>query len=458
MTMSGRSEFTDLDLQQLQARGIPASEASRQLELLRHQPAPIRLDRPCTPSDGIVVLEESHHGRLLVTGERAAAEGRVTKFVPSSGAATRMFKDLIAAVAGIDPPSRSAAARTFFQRLDEFPFSVELRQRAGVAGPVTSADEERTILRTLLYDMRYAELPKALIPFHRGRAMRTAFEEHLLEATQYTRTHSGLARAHFTVAPEFHSEFQQALVASSPRIQSEVPGTQLSVSFSDQHPATDTLALAPDGQPFRAEDGSLLFRPAGHGALLQNLAALGADLVVVKNIDNIVPFERNQEIVHWKQLLIGYLVALQREAPSDRPVRVCGVVKNEGEPGGAPFWVVDRDGTRSRQIVESSQVNLADPEQRRIFESSTHFNPVDVICALRSPTGEPFALSRFVDPSAVFLSKKSYDGRDLIALERPGLWNGAMAHWHTVFVEVPASTFAPVKTVFDLLRPQHQSL
>jgi Domain of unknown function (DUF4301) len=456
-SMSDRAEFSDTDRADLHARGIPIDEGARQLRLLREHPPAIRLERPCTPGDGIVRLDASRHRELLAAGERAAADGRITKFVPASGAATRMFKDMIEALNGGARPSQSPAGRTFFERLDQFPFSHELRQRAGIAGVIVTEADERTILRTLLHDMRYAELPKALIPFHRGRTVRTAFEEHLLEATQYGRARDGRTRVHFTVAPEFREEFQRLLHALVPGIASDT-GARVDVGFSDQHASTDTLALGNDAQPFRTGDGRLLFRPAGHGALLQNLQALAGDLVVIKNIDNIVPFEQSQDVVHWKRLLIGYLATLLAEHAADRPLRVCGVVKNEGEPGGAPFWVVDRDGRRAKQIVESSQVDLHDPDQRRIFESSTHFNPVDLVCALRAPSGEQFDLAEFVDPSAVFLSKKTHEGRELTALERPGLWNGAMAHWHTVFVEVPAATFAPVKTVFDLLRPQHQSL
>jgi hypothetical protein len=261
---------------------------------------------------------------------------------------------------------------------------------------------------------------------------------------------------HFTVSPEFRSEFDALLGQVRNGIE-HATSTRLDVTFSEQHPSTDTIAATPEGEPFRNADGSLLFRPAGHGALLRNLQHLDADLVVIKNIDNVLPFESSEEVARWKQLLIGYLLQLLSRDVPDRPVRVCGVVRNEGEPGGAPFWVRDSDGNVTPQIVESSQVDLTDPTQRRIFESSTHFNPVDVICAIRRPDGTAYDLSAFVDPSAVFLSKKSHEGRDLIALERPGLWNGAMARWRTVFVEVPAATFAPVKTVFDLLRPQHQS-
>jgi hypothetical protein len=314
-------------------------------------------------------------------------------------------------------------------------------------------------LRTLLETMRYAELPKALIPFHRHPVLRSAFEEQLLDGLRYARSQAGVARTHFTVAPEFRADFERLLAEVTPRVATATANpTTVAVDFSEQHPSTDTLAATLDGEPFRTADGALLFRPAGHGALLKNLEALDGDVVVIKNIDNVLPFERGDEAGRWKQLLIGYLVRRHAASGDDRPLRVCGVVRNDGEPGGAPFWVIHKDGRRSMQIVEASQVNLDDPAQRRIFQSSTHFNPVDIVCALRARDGRPFDLEAFVDPSAVFLSTKSYEGRDLVALERPGLWNGAMAWWNTIFVEVPASTFAPVKTVFDLLRPEHQSL
>lgn len=451
--------FSDQDLIQLRQRGITPEEAETQIRLLRHTPPPVRLERPCTVGDGIVKLEPSQHNELLLAGRRAAAAGRVQKFVPASGAATRMFKDLIGGLSTGGPPSAVSAVGAFFERLDEFPFAEPLRRRTRISGAVASEEDQRTILRTLLHTMRYAELPKALIPFHRHPVLRTAFEEQLLDGLGYTQSQAGVARTHFTVAPEFREEFERLLAEVGPRVAAAGTGrTTLEVQFSEQHPATDTLAATLDGEPFRMADGTLLFRPAGHGALLKNLEALDGDLVVIKNIDNVLPFERSGEVAHWKQLLIGYLVGGHAASDDDRPLRVCGVVKNEGEPGGAPFWVVHEDGRRSMQIVEGSQVNLDDPAQRRIFESSTHFNPVDIVCSLRSKAGQPYALEAFVDQSAVFLSTKSYEGRDLLALERPGLWNGAMAWWNTIFVEVPASTFAPVKTVLDLLRPEHQSL
>lgn len=450
--------LTTTDRRQLEARGIAPDEAERQLQLLREPPPATLLDRPCTTEDGIARLDAPAHDELITLAREAAAAGRVTKFVPASGAATRMFKDLIAASAPGQHPSATDAGRRFFERLDEFAFAAELRTASGCTRQPRDEEEARRVLDTLLSAMRYAELPKALIPFHRvGGVVRTAFEAQLLEGTQYTRDRSGTARTHFTVAPEFREEFEQLLAQVRGGVE-DLTGTRLDVSFSEQHPSTDTIAASLEGEPFRTSDGSLLFRPAGHGALLHNLQKLAADLVVIKNIDNVQPFEASAEVVRWKQLLLGYLVKVSATLPHDRPVRVCGVVRNEGEPGGAPFWVREPSGESRPQIVESSQVNLDDLEQRRIFEASTHFNPVDLVCSLRSPGGSPWDLAAFVDPSAVFRARKSHEGRELLALERPGLWNGAMARWHTVFVEVPAATFAPVKTVFDLLRPQHQSL
>lgn len=504
MVRTDAADFSPEDLATLGARGISLEEATRQVALLRNPPPPVVLDRPCTVGDGIIRLDTSLHDALLERGDAVAAQGRVTKFVPASGAATRMFKDLIAALEGDRRPSSSPAGRELFQRLDDFPFAEELRRTARVTGPVTTEEGERAVLRTLLHLMRYAELPKALIPFHRADRPRTAFEEHLLEGTRYVRALDGSSRMHFTVAPEFRTAFERLLDDLRASIEARRHGAVLQVGFSEQDPATDTIALDEHGRPFRKNDGTLLFRPAGHGALLRNLQSLGGDLVVLKNIDNILPDETCSQAVHWKRLLIGCLARLQDEvfahlracepdeSPEDalaaalefirqrfarvppagaggreatrafvrhvlnRPLRVCGVVKNEGEPGGAPFWVRGADGSVTVQIVEPSQVHMQDAAQAQVFRSSTHFNPVDIVAALRSSTGDPFDLDAYVDPATAFLSSKSYEGRSLTALERPGLWNGAMAGWNTVCVEVPSATFAPVKTVFDLLRPQHQ--
>ena len=502
--MSTSTEFAPADLEQLRARGIDPADAAAQAGYLRNPPPAVVLDRPCAIGDGISRIEGEERSGLVDRGDAAAGAGRVSKFVPASGAATRMFKDLIAALQDHRRPSASPAARELFEQLDAFPFAEELRRLAKVPGRPRHEQDERAILDTMLNRMRYAELPKALIPFHRTDRRRTAFEEQLLEGTRYVRAADGACRMHFTVAPEFRDEFELTLRTVGTEVERRRRGSRLDVGFSEQDPSTDTLAVEADGKLFRLSDGSLLFRPGGHGSLITNLNALSGDIVVIKNVDNILPDETTAQVVRWKRTLIGYLVQIQSDvfdllaacesddAPEqtldraiafaafrfsrrpaselrsreekrqfvfealDRPIRVCGVVKNEGEPGGAPFWVTEADGTQSVQIVESSQVNPSDPRQMRIFRSSTHFNPVDIVCGLRSWKGDPYDLRRFVDEGAVFVARKTHEGRDLLALERPGLWNGAMAGWNTVCVEVPAGTFAPVKTVFDLLRPQHQ--
>jgi hypothetical protein len=307
-----------------------------------------------------------------------------------------------------------------------------------------------------------------------------------------------------TVGASDRSRFEQLFEREGAR-HAERLGARFEVGYSFQNNATDTLAVDADGKLLR--DGQQLrFRPAGHGALINNLDALGADLVFIKNIDNVQPDCGKGPTVEWKGLLAGRLVQLQRavhallerlarpdasdvvlEAASrflraelnahepagtppsplcrraslidrlNRPIRVCGVVPATGEPGGGPFWVRAADGSRSVQIVESAQVDPKDETQQAIWRSSTHFNPVDLVCALRDPGGEPYALPRFVDAEATIVTSKSEGGRPIKVLERPGLWNGAMAGWNTAFVEVPLETFTPVKTLFDLLRPEHQA-
>ena len=449
--------FTPQDLAALAARGISEKEAIRQVELLRHPPKSLRLDRPCRVGDGVRVLSPDEEHRAFERGQQAIQQARVTKFVPASGAATRMFKDLLAAVSASGRPSAQDGTRTFLEHLDRYAFAAELRDRAGVGGAPATEAEERLVLRTLLETMRYADLPKGLIPFHRAEPVSTAFDDQLEEGIGYTRDAAGRARMHFTVPPEWRTAFAERLGAVRQRIEARLRCV-LDVTFSEQYPSTDTLAIDEHGQPFRTASGSLLFRPAGHGALISNLSALRGDIVAVKNIDNILPPSRVEEVVRWKTILIGVLVECQEQAHASaaRPIRVCGVVRNEGEPGGAPFWVSAGGAAPTIQIVEAAQVDARSESQQAVFASSTHFNPVDVVCGVRDASGQPFELDAFVDPDTAFVSHKSFEGRNLVALERPGLWNGAMARWSTVCVEVPASTFAPVKTVLDLLRPQHQ--
>ncbi|HEX5759634.1 MAG TPA: DUF4301 family protein [Thermoanaerobaculia bacterium] len=518
--MSPDTPFSARDREQMRALGIAPEEAARQVALFRHPPPFARVVRPCTVGDGIRVLAEREEPRLVDAFARAAATGRVGRFVPASGAATRMFKPLLADPGGED----SAAVHRFLAELPRFPFHEALAEaaaRRGIDLARPLAPEERRAVADLLLGpggLGYAELPKGLIPFQRAPegGARTPLEEHLVEAALtvrveaalFTRTARRLCRVHFTVAPEHEAAFRAAVERARPAIERR-HRTRLEATFSHQSRATDTLAVDPEDRPFRLADGSLLFRPAGHGALLGNLEKLaeeGWDLVQVKNIDNVVPDAGKYPVVRWKRLLSGLLVELQERAAEraepleragaaaadlaaaerfvveelgrplpaeldgaageerrrrlldllDRPLRVCGVVRNVGEPGGGPFWVEAPDGEVSAQIVETSQIAPDDPGQRAVHAASTHFNPVDLHCALRDRRGRPYALERFVDPATVFISAKSHEGRPLKALERPGLWNGAMAGWNTVFVEVPLETFAPVKTVLDLLRPEHQ--
>ena len=411
----------------IESHGLTEEEVARQLELLREPPAPQRIARAATAGDGVLRLAEGEHAELLALAGEAARAGRLTKFVPASGAASRMFAFLRAD--GAETPEK----KKFLESVDAFAFAGDLD--------------------------RLAATPKGLLPFHRHpEGARTAFEEHLYEAAGTIRDAAGLCRVHFTVSPEHRKAFEDKLAEVRPRLE-RATGARFSISFSEQSPATDTIAGGADGGPFRTASGGLLFRPGGHGALLKNLgdvAGAGGDIVLVKNVDNVVPDARRGPTLLWKRLLAGLLVKLERASRHERPIRVCGVVRNEGEPGGGPFWVAGPRG-ESLQIVESAQVDLADPAQASIWKTATHFNPVDLACSLRNAAGDPFDLGRFVDEKAVFIAEKTHEGKSLKALERPGLWNGAMAFWETVFVEVPKETFAPVKTVLDLLRPEHRS-
>ncbi|HBL26073.1 MAG TPA: DUF4301 domain-containing protein [Acidobacteria bacterium] len=505
--------FNAADLRQLAELGIDPEEAERQIRLFRHPPPFTRVLRPCTLGDGIRALPDDDHGRLLALHATAAREGRIGKLVPASGAASRMFKALLEDLHD-RPAEPSAEVRSFLAQLPRFAFTESLAgamRREGLdLDECLHRGDHRSVLTFLLTDrgLGYAELPKALLEFHRSpEGPRTPLEEHLIEAADHARDAHGACRLHLTVSPAHEEGLRTRLAAIRPRVE-QATGARFEVSFSTQAPSTDTLAVAPDNLPFRQADGSLLFRPGGHGALIRNLQTLGRqgwDVVLLKNIDNVVPDHRKAPGLLWKKLLAGTLLDLQdrifdlqrrlEESPTpppalleeaaaflrdrlsrsvsipaaldaaairlrlldllDRPLRVCGVVRNQGEPGGGPFWVEAPGGDVSLQIVEISQLDPRDPAQQGSLRAATHFNPVDLACALRDRHGRPYDLERFIDPATVFISHKSHEGRPLKALERPGLWNGAMAGWNTVFVEVPDATFAPVKTVLDLLRPEH---
>jgi hypothetical protein len=509
--LSHAHEFSAADRAQLAERGISIEEADRQLELLRTGAPRVELLRPATIGDGIERLAEGELDALSQLHRQAASSGRFAKFVPASGAATRMFRELLYFEQG---PGREltwqeilarasqghAEARalvTFLSEVGRLPFHAELRaelhRRNEDLDALARAGEHRPILDALLGSrgLNCDNLPKGLLAFHSySDGARTAFEEHLVEARHYIEDHAGLCRSHFTISPEHRAGYERQL--------QRAPAGH-AVGFSVQRSATDTLAADERGQPLRDEQGRLVFRPGGHGALIENLSDLGADLVFIKNIDNVQPDRLKGPMVAWKRALGGMLVRLQRRVLQhmsalrqmrdddgrvrqealafmkdelhvsaggldraalldrlSRPLRVCGMVPNTGEPGGGPFWVRGRDGTVSLQIVETAQVDPAREDQQGILRAATHFNPVDLACALRDESGKPFDLRRFVDPQAVIVTKKTEGGREIRALERPGLWNGAMAGWNTVFVEVPLATFSPVKSVLDLLREEHR--
>ena len=501
---------TDEDRRQIKAHGLSVEEVERQLEMLSRPRMATRLDRACTAGDGIVRLRESRFEHYQSLFEAAAHEGRFSKFVPASGAASRMFKALIAAYRGEagDP----SAAQQLLQSVDRLPFKAlleeHLQQRGHNLQALVAAGDAAPILDVVLGEqgLNFAATAKALIPFHvdvDGRGL-TALEEQLVETAEHLRDASGRCKAHFTIPQHQELLFRSELREITARLESRFK-VRFELSLSVQGPETDTIAASLDGGPFRDDDGRLLFRPGGHGSLLSNLQRFQGDLVFLRNIDNIQPAHRRRQVLRWNRLLGGYLLELEAElveilgrlerarsfetgfgaeagrisdllgldlsavlerspreqqarliALLDRPLRIAGVVPNTGEPGGGPFWVVDGDGGMSPQIVELSQVDQDDPQQAEIVRGATHFNPVHLVCRLRDHHGEAFELSRFVDQDAAFSSVKSHQGRDLKALEHPGLWNGSMAHWNTVFVEVPGEIFAPVKTVFDLLRPEHQ--
>lgn len=504
-------EWTAADRCRIAAEGLTVAEVERQLALFCRGISPVRLNRPCRTEDGIVNLAEDEMPSLLDAYEEAVRTRRIMKFVPASGAASRMFREWYRFLdkGGFDGGPESDA---FLRDLKRYAFLADLE--AAVAGKggnlkeLMSKKETSLILRMILTEdgLNYGCLPKGLLKFHAyPEGDRTALEEHLVEAALYARDSGNVASLHFTVSGEHESAFRERLSQVLCRYEENFE-TRYVVGFSTQEPATNTIAADLENRPFRDDRGGLVFRPGGHGALLENLNALEADIVFLKNIDNVVPDRLKTTTVLWKKLLAGYMIHLQtkvfrslhildgndcgqqdiaavegfceremnivlpagfRERPIaerrsfltgklNRPLRVCGMVKNEGEPGGGPFWVDSRDRTGvSLQIIEESQVDGADPGQRALWLSATHFNPVDLVCGIRDYRGQKFDLTDFVDQEMSSISRKSEKGRDLRALERPGLWNGSMAFWNTIFVQVPLLTFNPVKTVTDLIRREH---
>ena len=509
--------FSENDIAQMKGLGIEPEQAADQMNRFSCGFPYARLTAPATPEKGIRVLTGQQTDVFSALYDEQSPALKVTKFVPASGAASRMFSHLFTfrdtltlnageAVKLSDEGISSPAA--FFKGISKLAFACDLNRLAEKEGhslDALLADKNYLKILNLLLDdagLNYAQLPKALIKFHKyGDESRTAAEEHFAEARMYCLNSMNIARLHFTLSPGHVSGFYALAERAAAQIR-EMFGITLDLSHSLQKPSTDTIAAIHDNHPFRDESGKLVFRPGGHGALLENLNELDADIVFIKNIDNVVPDRLKPVTVLYKKAIGGYLLSLCfrirkfmemlikdqfteadketmlkfikdefhiRITPGDngltatediirilnRPVRVCGMVRNTGEPGGGPFFVSNSAGEESLQIVESSQIDLNDPAQKKIFSESTHFNPVDLVCSLKDYRGRKFDLKQFTDPETGFISEKTKDGRRLRAMELPGLWNGAMASWNTVFVEVPAITFNPVKTVNDLLRSEH---
>ena len=476
--------FTEKDLHQIEQHGLTREAVERQIENFRRGFPFLKVVRAASPDDGVVVVDDAAADAAQARYEQAAHGLSVVKFVPASGAATRMFKELFEFV---NEGKRGKGIDTLLENIERFAFWPELK------AVLPEGADDRTVVSCIVKQgLNYGQKPKGLVTFHAyPDGARKAVEEHLVEGAAYAST-DGVARIHFTVSPEHRAGFESLLAEKVPLYEKRF-GIRYEISFSVQKPSTDTIAVNPDNTPFRQEDGSLLFRPAGHGALIENLNEIDADIIFIKNIDNVTTDARRGDTIRYKKVLAGLLLELQEQAfahlraleagtadlaevaafveqrlcvklPAacdaallravlDRPIRVCGMVRNEGEPGGGPFWVANPDGTESLQIAESSQIS---PDDMPLMKSATHFNPVDLVCGVRTSQGGKFDLRRYTDPSTGFISSKSSGGRELRAQELPGLWNGAMARWNTVFVDVPITTFSPVKVVQDLLRPQHQ--
>ena len=476
--------FSKEDLQQIEQHGLTQAQVEQQIENFRKGFPYLKIVRAAAAGDGVLVMSDEQIAQAEARYNDVAANIKVVKFVPASGAATRMFKELFEYV---NDDKRTPGIDKLLDNIEKFAFWPELSKYIMPDSP----DEEivESIVKTGLC---YGSKPKGLVTFHSyPEGNRKAVEEHLVEGALYARSGDEVY-IHFTVSSEHMGGFWDVLGATQPYYEERF-GVKYNVSFSVQKPSTDTIAVNPDNTPFRTDEGKLLFRPAGHGALIENLNDIDADIIFVKNIDNVTTDERRGDTVKYKKALAGLLLELQEQAfeylkvlevggadlepiakfveeklcvklPEDyntellkavlnRPIRVCGVVRNQGEPGGGPFWVDGGDGTESLQIAESSQIA---PEDMHLMKSATHFNPVDLVCGVKDSRGGKFDLTQYTDPSTGFISSKSSGGRDLRAQELPGLWNGAMAKWNTVLVEVPITTFSPVKVVQDLLRPEHQ--
>lgn len=507
--------ITDKDKSLLNSKGIPAENVNKQLKQFEKGFAFMDIQKPASTGNGIIVLDEEE--KLMFTDQYRTGidEGcTVIKFVPASGAATRMFKDMFGFIhadkAKQEELKKEGAIQEFLTRINDFAFSEELSKVSGIDFSDKKAVMDNAVLiveKLLLPDgLNYGNHPKGVLKFHlEDDRATTPIEEHLCEGATYGQDNEGIVNIHFTVSGDHKELFKEVVNKNMPYYEAKYD-VNFNISFSEQKGHTDTIAVNPDNSPFRTEDGQLLFRPGGHGALIENLNDLDADIIFIKNIDNVIPEYRLKDTIQYKEALAGILYQYQQKIfdylqklsddkedtqllkeilnfmqdelfiampegiadyPYDekrlhitsklnRPIRVCGMVKNEGEAGGGPFWGIGKYGETSLQIVEGSQIDMDNDAKKKLVKKSTHFNPVDLVCGTKDYKGNKFDLLEFVDPKTGFISNKSVGGKELKALELPGLWNGAMSDWTTLFVEVPISTFNPVKTVNDLLRPQHQ--
>jgi hypothetical protein len=513
-------KFTKENIKQIQEKGLDIKTIENQLLYFTNRTRNVNLYAAATVGDGIVKLSKEESKRFSTFFKNNAQQKSVVKFVPASGAASRMFKSLYTflddynikkeTINSYVNRTKSVNLFLFFVTVEKLPFYdnvFEALKQNYRNYKTLSLDKRRLLFVELLLSkehFNYGEYPKGLLPFHNYKThITTAFEEHLVEASQYAAI-GGNATLHFTISNQHYQKFTEHY-ASIKKIIETKTNTVFNISYSFQNPKSDTIATTLENKPFKV-DGKLLFRPSGHGALIHNLNTIDADLIFIKNIDNVMMQHRMDKMVYYKTILGGYLLKIQSqifdyahqldqfEISEDkvyeianflsdklnvhissefekyashykidylksrihRPIRVCGMVKNEGEPGGGPFWVKHENGELSLQIVEMNQINTKSESQNKIVNSATHFNPVDIVCGIRDYKGKKYDLEQFVDDKTHFVAIKNKYGKKLKTLERPGLWNGGMAQWNTIFIEVPLQTFNPVKKVDDLLKAAHQ--
>jgi len=513
--------FLEKDIKQIEKKGLTLKKVYDQIQLFNAGLPFINLKEAATIGNGILQLNDGDKKDFITHFNNKRDSISILKFVPASGAATRMFQFLFEFIEEYNPSKESINSyinrhkakelSLFLVGLEKLPFFEEViyktQKLVSNFNKLSYEIQCVELIKTMLDENRlnYSFSPKGLLPFHKYKEyVSTAFEEHLFEAAKYASSNNE-ANLHFTISEKYKHKFDEEFKHIEEDVEQKT-NTKFNISFSYQKHSTDTIALTTKNEPFREEDGSLLFRPSGHGALLENLNDLEADIIFIKNIDNVVMNNLKGEVGEYKMLLAGILLKVQEQAfkyqidldkndvsendlikvveflsnklnvqistefekyskefqkdylfeKLNRPIRVCGMVKNEGEPGGGPFWVKSENGNTSLQIVESAQIDKKNKIQKAILKEATHFNPVDLVCAVKNYKGKAFDLSKFVDPKTAFITMKTKVGNNIKALELPGLWNGSMAHWNTIFVEVPLITFNPVKTVNDLLKPQHQ--